>query len=79
MPNNRAYAEGVSLVDKNKTAHPRRLRAKIVTTVSKLDGASMATTGAFSNVGSYDFVSHMIFANENVTCVPTAGSSPFSM
>lgn len=51
------YAEAESLVERNRAVHPRRLRAKIVTMTSKLDGAKMATTGAFSLTLSYRFCS----------------------
>lgn len=44
----RIYAGAVSLVDRNKIPHPSRLSAKILTTISRLDGAKMATIGAFS-------------------------------
>lgn len=49
----RAYAGAVSRVERKRTAHPKRLRAKNVTTTSKLDGVKSATTGAFSADGSY--------------------------
>lgn len=48
----RVYAGAVSLVDRNRIPHPSLLRAKILTTTSKLDGAKMATIGAFSWAGS---------------------------
>lgn len=53
---NLAYAGAVSLVDKNSTAYPRRLRAKNVKMTSKLDPARRPITGACSRLGSYESV-----------------------
>jgi hypothetical protein len=57
MPRSLAYAGAVSRVLKNRTAQPRRLRAKMVRTISMLEGARIATTGALSWCGSYIIVS----------------------
>ena len=57
MSRSLAYADGVSLVLKKRIAQPRRLRAKMVRTISMLEGARIATTGALSWCGSYAIVS----------------------
>ncbi len=46
------YAGAVSLVERNRTAHPSLLRAKKETIASRPEGVSRAATGALSSVGS---------------------------
>jgi len=64
-------------VERKKTAYPKRLRANIVTMISKFEGASRATTGALSSDGFCIVLS--ISQNGITFCKLTAGSRPLAI